>query len=159
MGIYGGRKAVNDVHIIHPKFPFLTRFISLCSFCLTEMLGCSSSHPCLRCRCQRLSHPAPVWLNRNIINAVSGQDFSDRDHNPGCPGSPWRLLIHCGVQPGLLGCAPALLTTIMAQMNFPPTHTTCAIHPSHQTGLKARKLFICRQFIFTVPFWKIQSNA
>lgn len=60
VGIYGGRKAVNDVHMIHPKFPFLTRFISLCSFCLTGMLGCSSSHPCLRCRCQRLSHPAPV---------------------------------------------------------------------------------------------------
>lgn len=78
VGRYGGRQAVNGVHIVHPKFPFLTEFISLCFYCLTEMLGYNSSHLCLRYRCQWLSYPIPVRPNESIINAVSGRDFSDQ---------------------------------------------------------------------------------
>lgn len=35
---------MNDVHVIHPEFPFLARFTSPCFYCLTELVGCSSSH-------------------------------------------------------------------------------------------------------------------
>lgn len=136
VGRYGGRQAVNGVHIVHPKFPFLTEFISLCFYCLTEMLGYNSSHLCLRYRCQWLSYPIPVRPNESIINAVSGRDFSDQRQAgiitqtalaipDGSVHSLWG-----GVQPGLLGCAPALLTAIMSQIHFPHTHTTCAIRPS-----------------------------
>lgn len=35
------------------------------------MPGCSCSHLCVWCRCQCLSWPVPITLNRNFINAVS----------------------------------------------------------------------------------------
>lgn len=156
MGRYGGRQEVN--YIIHPKFPFLTWFISLCFHCLTEVLGCSSSHLCLRCRCQWLSYPAPVRLNRDIINAVSERDFSDQSQTWIITQTALAIPDGCSLTVKGSPSWPAGLCTCIAHSHnvsikfSPHTHYTCHT-PKSSNGLES-----CIQKIIHMQAIRIHSS-